>query len=168
MKISKIIIPAILLFFITNTAFADEKSHRQLAEEFVQLSGAEQMMNQSFSKVRESYLQQIEVEFQGKEQRDVEALKGRIGNYLDGQLRFARVKNEFVEIYKDFFSEEELQAIVEFYKSPAARKLKNNDRELKLKLMKATQDTMINLNADILRIKNEYKEEMTEKDAGGK
>jgi hypothetical protein len=156
------------LFFITNTAFADEKSHRQLAEEFILLTGVEQLMDKSFSKVREQQIQQIDIDYQDEKPEDSEALKERVGNYLDGQLRFARVKNDFVKIYMDFFTEEELASIVEFYKSPAIKKLKESDRDIKLKLMKATQDKMINLNADIMRINNEYKEEMAEKETEGK
>lgn len=163
MKSAKFLLPAILLLFFVHNAFADEQSHRQLAEEFIVLTEVEQLMDKSFSKAKATQLRRIDVEYQDVDPVDVEALKEKVGEYLDGQLRFERVRGDFARVYMEFFNEEELVSIVEFYKSPAIKKLKENDRDLKLKLMKATQDQMTDLNYQIKNMKDAFAVEQEEK-----
>lgn len=160
MKILKTVLPVCILALCSTTAFADEQSHRKLAEEFMVLTDVEQMMAQTFKNLKESQLKKIpDLSYPGKTPEKDKALSGRLQAYLDKKLAWSNFKNTYTGVYTTVFSEEELQAMVAFYSSPVGRKVQSNGLELRKKILESTQMQLKDFGLEVKKLEKDFLDE---------
>lgn len=106
---------------------ADDKSHRQAAEELLRTMGVERQMD---SAIDQSLAVQI------KQNPGLVPYKEVMRKFLSKHISYAALKDDLIQIYVEEFSEPELRQITAFYKTPAGKKLAEKGPALMGKGMK--------------------------------
>jgi len=157
MNISKSLLSFFFLISCSSTAFADELTHRKLAEEFMVLTGVEQLMDQTFKNLKESQLKKISaLAYPGKTPEKDKILYARMQAYLDRKLVWSNFRIAYTDVYKTVFSEEELRAMVAFYASPVGRKVQSNGLELRKKVLESTQIQLKDFGLEVKKIEKDF------------
>lgn len=81
-----------------------------------------------------------------------EVVQKGMADFMTKYFKWSDLKPKFVQIYVSFFSVEELETMVDFYKSDAGRKLVANQGEIAVQSMKITQDIITKHTAEMLII----------------
>lgn len=137
--------------------FADERSHRKLAEEFMVLTDTAKMMTSSLDQVKTKQLDKLdEVAYPGKNPEKDQNLKKRVADYLDEKLVWNHFREGYIAVYAELFTEEELKELVDFYSSPVGRKVQNNTQDLRVKLLQSTQMQLKGVTFDIKKIEKDF------------
>lgn len=122
---------AVLLLVFSCAAWADEARYRQLAEELVGLSHAEQTVSKwhdHFHEETEELVDTVsggrdEAELSQDERHAIQLFRARGFATLDEALDWGTLHELVLSMYMQAFSEEELEQIVLFLKTPAGIKL---------------------------------------------
>lgn len=93
---------------------ADEKSHRQAAEDLLKTMQIEKQMQTAMNQM---------LDLQIKTQPGLAPYKDVMRKFLNKHISFAALKDELIQIYVDEFTETELKQISAFYKTPAGKKI---------------------------------------------
>jgi uncharacterized protein len=105
------------------TARADDASKRAKAQELIGILHSEQMIGQlsaNLMKQVDDAAQQVTGAAPSPEQKTrLDEFEKKVSGMFQQELNWNTMAPEFVTIYSNSFSEEELTAIVNFYKSPA-------------------------------------------------
>jgi hypothetical protein len=120
----RIILSTLIVFglLFSPAAYADEASHRAAAGELLKLMKTDQMMKPLFEQMRSLMDQQFEAMDLPEDARP--ALKkytDKLLKALQEQLGWDKIKDDYISIYAETFSEEELRAISAFYRTPAGQ-----------------------------------------------
>src|SRR4051794_26602851 len=106
----------LLIWIAVFPALGDEVSKLAKIEQFMQLTKTEEMAKQQLTQMRSMF------ETQALKNNSPEAAKEitrKVMDLLAERLNWERMKGGLVKIYSDLFTEEELDGIITFYKSPA-------------------------------------------------
>lgn len=160
MKITKLLLSICILGLCTSPTFADEQSHRKLAEEYMVLTEVEQMMEQPFKNLKEGQLKKVEeFSYPGKNPEKDKILHDRLQSYMDKKLVWSNFKQAYADVYINVFSEDELKALVQFYSSPVGKKVQKNGLELRRKVLEASQMQMKDFGLQIKKIQRDFLDE---------
>ncbi len=120
---------------------ADEKSHKAAAEKLLEVTDAEKNLQRSID---------LSLEQQLRANPQLAPAKEAMKKFFNKHLSYAALKDDLVKMYTEEFTEEELKKVVEFYSTPAGKKMAAKQPTLMQKGgelgMKRVQD-----NADELR-----------------
>lgn len=94
-------------------SLADEKSHRAAAEEVLKLANTERVMATALETMLDA---------QVKADPNLEPVKGVMRKFLAKHLSYAAVKEDLITLYASEFTEEELNEIAAFYRTPTGKK----------------------------------------------
>lgn len=126
---------------VGGAARADEKAHKAAAEKLLEVTDAEKNLQRSID---------MSLEQQLKANPQLAPAKEAMKKFFNKHLSYAALKDDLVKMYMDEFTEEELKKVVEFYSTPAGKKMAAKQPVLMQKGgelgMKRVQD-----NADELR-----------------
>ena len=135
-------------------AGAQELTKQAKIERILTLTKADAMMDQAFNQMKGMIGSQIprgtpeqQVKAQEIEQKVMDLIKERMGG--------ERMRREFVKIYDELFSDEEIDGILAFYQSPAGRATLERMPQLMSKAMAFAQAQMADLLPEIQRITRE-------------
>ncbi len=105
-------------------AMAEEASHRASAERFLKLANARGMTAPIYDQVTRLINAQF-AQLGGSLQYEsvLRSYQQQAREVLDRELAWEAIRDELVELYLPLFSEEEFEHLIEFYQSPAGRKL---------------------------------------------
>jgi len=104
----------VLVLTVLPSVQADEKRHRQLAEEYFSLSGYQKQLATFHEQSAEAYVGA------NQEYKDHRAAIQRAYGKV---YSFEKLKPEMVQILMKHFTEEELVELIQFFKSPIGKKL---------------------------------------------
>ncbi len=131
---------AAILFTTCSTAFADQESHRKAADNLLEVMGVE---NQLQTAIDQS------LDLQAKSNPQIAPFKDTMKRFLTKHMSYSSLKEDFITIYVDAFTEEELDEITAFYRTPTGRKMARKMPELTVKGMqlgaKRVQDNQAEL-----------------------
>jgi hypothetical protein len=94
------------------------------AEEFLRVSHTEQMLSQTMSSVlnqtKSGAMQQMfGVTLTPEQTKQSEELQSKLVTILTNALSWEKIKPIYVKLYADTYTEQEMDGIIAFYKSPA-------------------------------------------------
>src|SRR4051812_10125941 len=123
MRITLPVASLTLFCFAATAAWGDDASKRAKVEEFIKLSKIEQSIAQGQSmvlnQVKAGIAQQMGGEKQTPEQaKQMNELQDKIAKLLYSALSWDQIKADYVKLYNDAYTEEELDGMIAFYKSP--------------------------------------------------
>ena len=109
----KLLTIAVFAFVASTQARADTASHRAAAESVLSLMNMDVVLAQAID-------QTLKVEIQANP--SIAPYEKQMRAFFAKYMSWASLKNDFVTIYADEFTEEELKQIGAFYRTPAGQK----------------------------------------------
>lgn len=105
---------------------ADEASKRAKIQEYFQLSEVQRTMEQSVDQVmaamRNGFMQQLEdVRLTTDQNKVIELFHSRVGKIVKDAISWEKIKDEYTDLFAKNFTEEEIEGMNVFYRSPAGK-----------------------------------------------
>ena len=143
-----IILIAVVLCLSAWSVNAQEASRRALAEELLNLMQARENIEKSFTMFKQMIPAQMEKMGKAMGQDNVPAdvslqkqkQTEKMWDMLALELNWDKVKDDYINLYAEIFTEEEMNAIIIFYHSPAGVALIKKQPELMKRSMELCQD----------------------------
>jgi len=141
---------AIVAVLAAVTAHAQEDPRRAKAEELLTVMKVAESVEKTFAMMKEMLLPaQMErmKEVTGEEDMDPDAVR-RTNEVLDmiaEELSWDKMKEDYITLYAETFTEEEMDGIIAFYKSPAGQTFLAKQPELMKRSMEMTQGLMVRI-----------------------
>jgi len=159
---------AVLLMVLTVgccCARADEASKRAKAEQLFILLRMDTMMDQLLSGVRKQ-VQQITESMPGadtatpEQKKQIADFQQRVMDTVNGKIGWKALEPDFINLYASTYTEEELDGIVAFYKSPVGQKMIEKTPELTTKSTQITQQKMTELQPVLSQMVQDFMKQM--------
>jgi len=136
-------------------------TRRALAEELLNLMNVKENAEQSFVMVKQMMSSQIE---KLKQQENVsvkvssatEKTMDMTMDIMAKELSWDKMKDEYINLYAETFTEEELKGIIDFYKSPAGQAFSKKQPELMRRTMEMSQEKMAQIMPKIREMTREH------------
>ena len=117
---------------------------RKLAEEFLTVMDTQNALNQMVMQIKNVQKQQFsQMNLTESQQQEADAFIEKSTNFLLEEMNWEKMKEEYITIYTDAFTEGELAALLEFYKSPIGKKFIAQQPSLVQKSMEVGQKRML-------------------------
>jgi len=130
-------------------AYGQEASRRAMAEELLTLMNVQASMEKSMAMVKQMIPAQIEKTMQamGQTNRIANLSKqtDKMMALMSQELSWDKMKNEFITLYAETFTEDELKGVIAFYRSPAGQAFQSKLPELMKRSMELNQKLMIQI-----------------------
>ena len=146
-------------------ARADEASKRAKAEQLFTLLRMDTMMDQLMGGVKRQ-VQQITESMPGADQATPEQRKQivdfqqRVMDVVNQKIGWKALEPDFITLYASTYTEEELDGIVAFYKSPIGQKMIDKTPELTTKSTQITQQKMSELQPQLSQMVQDFMKQM--------
>ena len=154
----KIIIAAGVMALMATSGWADEVSQRKAAEELLVVMDVKRNVDDMLGDVVEMH----EAQFDAAGTDADPKLKEAFITELKGALSWEGVKEDYVKIYTQVFTEEEIRALIGFYKSPIGQKLVSKQPELMQKSMELSQKRFMEIMPRLMSLMQEAMPESEE------
>ena len=142
---------------------AEEAQKSALAEELLDAMDAQQTIEKSFELVKQmipAQLKQMGVAENAFSDKAQDAMQ-KMMDLVMKEMSWEKLKDDYIAIYEETFTEEELSGLVTFYKSPIGRKFAEKQPELMKRSMQISQEQMIELMPKIQELTQEMMEQGT-------
>ncbi|HEV2577828.1 MAG TPA: DUF2059 domain-containing protein [Acidobacteriaceae bacterium] len=160
-----VVVLLMVLFVASSGARADEASKRAKAEELFTLLHMDQLMDQ----LTKSVMQQVQTMTQsmpGADQATPEQKKlvadfqQRVLDLVNKRLGWKALEPDFINLYATTYTEEDLDGIIAFYKSPVGQKMLEKTPELMTKSTELTQQRMREVQPEFNQMIQDFMKQM--------
>jgi uncharacterized protein len=160
MKRNSLLLPAILICVCVSAVRADEASKAAKVEEFLKVSHTEQTLSQGMammlSQAKSGMLQKmLNVTPTPEQTKANDELQDKLAAILTQALSWEKLKPAYVKLYASAYTEEELDGIVAFYKSPAGQALVTNTPAIMAKSSVIVQQQLASAMPEIQKLLKE-------------
>ena len=156
---SALLLGAILLC-CSSPMLADEASKKAKVEEILQLTHADRMLMQSMAQARNMELEQLrKMGIPPEDRARYDPVQRKTMALLAERLSYEKAKPLYVQLYSDLFTEEEIDGILTFYRSPAGKAIIEKMPLMMQRLMPMMQKMTTEVQADIQKIVDEAKQQ---------
>lgn len=130
----------VCLLGFSQLAVADETSSRALAEDLMVVMNVDKRMKEMMALVKEMQINQMKQLYPSDEGGENSAeFMGSIMDMMSEDLSWDKLKDEYITIYVETFTEEELRETVAFYKSPVGQAWIEKSPMMTRKIMEISQ-----------------------------
>lgn len=120
----KKIVVVLALLILPLSAFADDARRRELAEQFLTVNMVKEQVELMYEKVEGIIISQLEAaEIPEEREKNLKAMQKIASDLLYAGLSWDSLKEEYIALYAETFTEEELEGIIAFSKSPLGKKM---------------------------------------------
>jgi uncharacterized protein len=137
----------VLFLSLSHTAHADEASRRAKAQEMLTLLHLDrvmdQLMNNMMEQVSTTSRQMFGANIKPEDQAKIDEFQKQVFQLIQSQLGWKALEPEYVTIYANNFTDEQLDAILAFYKSPTGIALVEKLPTLTAQGMQLAQSKML-------------------------
>ena len=145
-------------------AFADDASRAAKAEELLRLTNVEANLKQSLEliskQMKSGLAQQITgVQLPEDQQKRADEFQTKVEHLVYGAIEWEKLKPDFVKLYADAFTEEQLDDILTFYRSPSGQAMLGRMPELLPKAMEISQRRMTEIMPQLQQLLRDFAEE---------
>ena len=139
-KFTALLLAGTLLACAAAPAFAQSEDRRALVEELLILTNVKENVKELSQRLKDMQMAQIEqMDLPSEKADEARQLQDRIMTILFEELSWDNMKEDFIELYASVFTEEEIKAMLGFYRSPAGQKLNRKMPEIMEKSMVISQ-----------------------------
>ena len=143
MKLKAMILFSAFLLLFSPLAAADEASHRAAAEELLLLMHVDQMVKPVFEQIERMMEQQFDQSDAPEESRPIlKKYTSKMMKILEEALGWEKMKDDYVDMYVRTYTENEIRAIADFYRTPAGQAFIEKMPKLMQESMALSQRTM--------------------------
>ena len=141
---SLIITLVTVAFGIVSDASADNP--KKLAEEFLTVIDTRNVLDQMIMQIKHVQQQQFsQMGLTESQQKEADKIIEKSIDFMQTEMSWDKMKDDFIAIYTSVFTEEELKALLEFYKSPIGKKFIERQPALIQKSMEIGQKKMLKI-----------------------
>ena len=148
MKRNLVVLAAVCVV-MAGVARGEGESQRALAEELMVLMKIPENIERSFAMVKKMLPSQMEQmgKLSGQTNMPPETVNQseKIVDLVASELSWEKVKNDYIHLYAETLTEEELKASIAFYKTPEGQSFVNKQPELMKRAMELNQKLMIKI-----------------------
>ncbi|MEO7142385.1 MAG: DUF2059 domain-containing protein [Bryobacteraceae bacterium] len=156
MFIGRLTVLASVFLLVSGSAFADEASKAAKAEQIFQLTNSERAFRQVLDQMRSMQMAQIARQHMtAQNQANAQQRQAQMSKLLEDRLSWEKLKPQYIRIYAETYTEEELDGILAFYQSPAGRAMLEKAPVILSKTMKVGQDAVQDMEPEIERLIHE-------------
>ena len=150
MKSSMTLAVAVILMAF-NQAFTQvpNEGRRQLAEELLNLMNVRETTEKTFANIKQTMPDQMKKmgEAMGQTNRPAASPVNfdKMMDMITQELSWDNMKEDYITLYANTFSEEELKGVIAFYKSPVGQAFSSKQSELASHSMEISQKMMLKI-----------------------
>ena len=122
------------LSLLTSPTHAQDNTHRQLAEKLITVMELQKTIEQSFAAITKM------VPGQGQSEAGKKVLE-----MIMKELSWENIKNDYISLYAEVFTAEEMKGLIAFYESPTGQAFVKKQPELNQKSMMLSQKMMMKI-----------------------
>lgn len=145
-------------------AGAQETQRRALAEELLNAMNMKDSIESSFAMVKQMIPAQMERMKQTvgdtNMSANVSAGTGKMIDMIAEEMSWNKMKDEYITLYAETFTEQEMKDTIAFYKSPTGQAFVKKQPELMKRSMEISQKQMMRIMPRIQAMTEEFKKEM--------
>ena len=157
MKLKNVVFLMVLSLFCV-FANANEVSHRAAAEELLLLTNMDKMLKPMWEQMEAMMEQQfVQMGASEKLRPVLNRFTSKLVNVMEEELGWAKMKDDYIDIYVKTYSEGEIREISEFYKLPVGKKFIEKMPQLMQESMAISQKKM----PEFMKKMQKIAEEMT-------
>ncbi|HWH79554.1 MAG TPA: DUF2059 domain-containing protein [Candidatus Binatus sp.] len=150
----------VFLVLALHRADAQENQQRQLAEEILALTHVAERTQAMFDNLKQMQIAQIDkMKLPPEAHNLATAYRERLSDIMTQEMSWSKVKDDYVKVYADTFSVEELRGIVTFYKSPTGQALLAKTPKLLQQSTQVAQRHLQNIAPQIRELQKQMIEE---------
>lgn len=166
MKRCSLLFFSVLLLGVLSSARADDASKNAKIEEFFKAAKLEEILSQSLTmamnQVKSAAFQQMAgAKLPPAQQQTMDEFQTKMGRIIADALSWDALKPSYVKLYADAFTEDEIDGILAFYKSPAGQAMVSKTPQLMTQGSQVALQRMASVQPEIQKLMNEYKARMT-------
>ena len=125
---------------VTSSLFAGEASHKRAALELLEVANTQEMLDQMMSSISDMMEQQFKaLKLPPGGEEAAAAFQREIIDWFSEFFVWEQMRDLYVDIYVDVFTEDELKELIRFYQSPLGQKVLKKMPELMQKSIEKTQ-----------------------------
>ena len=154
-------VSVLLSLCIASLGYADSQTHRQAAEEVLRLTKVDKMLGPLIDQIQQVQIQQLQ---QMKMSREAYSAAQRylqqINELVAREMQWQGIKNDYVELYTNAFTEQELRQLIQFYSTPLGQKVVEKMPVLMEQSMIVGQKKMMKIMPEIQALSEEMIQEI--------
>ena len=159
------------VFGLFSLSYAQEDVRRQLVEELLILTEVDKTLESTFEMVKQMQMDQLKKiplpeGLSEEDSEKIASMQGKIMDIVVEEMGWDKIKGDIIDVYVDVFTKEELEGIIEFYKTPFGQKLIKKQPELMHKSMEIAQKQLTSIMPKLQKAIQDMKE--TLKESAGK
>jgi hypothetical protein len=171
--VSKLLRLAVLLVMLPAAAHADETSHVAKVHEFFKVAKLDQLttqiMKQAMDQVNSGAMQQmLGVTLTAEQQKQVDELNAKVSKVLTNAIGWDKLEPEYTKMYAAAFTEQQMDDILAFYKSPTGQAMIEKNPELLQQSSALAQQRMAVATPEIQKLIKEFMTQPAPKPQQGK
>ncbi len=157
------ILIAVVAINVCSSVWADMDAHRQAAEQVLKLTNAHRMLEPMIRQMQQSQLKQLEEMNLSKDAYVItEKYILRMNELIKAELTWEKMKDDYINLYARKFSEQELEELVQFFKSSIGQKMLEKNPDLMHEVMLVGQDRLMKIRPQMQAISDEMVRELRE------
>jgi hypothetical protein len=154
----------LLTFLFTSFSYPDGTGRRKVAGEVLVLTAVDRMIEPAFRQVEQMQLSQLrQMDLPEEAYSHAQTYIQRIYQIMAREMRWDNIKEDYINLYVDVFSESELRELIRFYKTPLGQKLIEKTPLLMQRSMRIGQQKMMRVMPEIQAISREMMQDLEEK-----
>ncbi len=151
---------------------ADDSSKREKLHEMFRLAHIDQAMTQTFQQQVQQLPRMMQAMFPGakitpEQQKDMDAFMRKVLGIVQTEASWTKLEPQFTSIYASTYSEQEIDGLIAFYKSPVGQEMVAKQPELLNKSQAVTQSMMVDLQPKLRDAVMQFAKEMQAKYPNG-
>ena len=117
-------VSVLLLFCLASLGSADSQTHRQAAEEVLRLTRVDKMLVPLIDQIQQVQIQQLQqMDLSSEAYAAAQQYLKRINDLVAREMQWQEIKNDYIGLYTDTFTEQELHQLIQFYSTPLGHKV---------------------------------------------
>jgi len=153
----RLFLVVVMILSITGYSYAATKE--ELAKEVVKLTDINKMTDQIITKVLHEQADQLKgINIPADRQKDEAALRERTRAKLEENVSWAKLESEYTKFLAEVYTEEELQAILNFCSSPIGKEILKKEPIIMGKIMVMTQSHVKSVLPEIQKMTRDFTE----------
>jgi hypothetical protein len=139
----------------TSVALAQDAGKTAKIEEMLRLTKTDEMMQQVMSQMKAMNLQQLQKNLAPDEKAQAAEMQQKIFDLVNAKMSWEKFKPAIVQIYAEVYTDEELDGILAFYRSPAGHAMIEKMPQLMSRTMAVAQKLMGDIQPEIEKMVKE-------------
>ncbi len=164
MKSRRLISMLLLLVIISFSGAAQKTADYNSVEELLLLMRIDETLTRTFAQMRPTFLQQFQQlagdELTTEQAQITEKYLEKLFDLMEEEISWEKLKDDYIRIYSAVYTEEEIQELIEFYRSPVGQKTVEQMPVLMEQSMAISQKYLLNLMPRIQELTAEMQAEL--------